>query len=1366
MLAKFSGLSNQDTIADLFVASCAEQDLVKKNKNITDALEAIQTYVSQFMDEQIKIITDLSTNYNALRESRKTALNILATTTIAADYAGTSADRKAKRDALTTFIGTIKNEKVKAGYTTMFEKEAEFDGIIDALETKIKTLAAPAGSAGSAGPPGGITLTPDEIVVKKADLDELQQKVVEATAIMNEEPDEDKVNEQLKIRLEAALANLKDAELSTSATRADLLEKVREAIGIMNQFPDDEELNQVMADHLKAALEKIDEYEESRPVLLSETETLVQERNAVQARLAEALARISELEAKGNGENSNDGSESKSVGEGIDELAKQEAAKELEKEKERVSELEAKILEMQERLNKALQLIPENYNQAVLEGKKQLYKEISEDTKILLEFLFDNFEFGNKTEKQSGGMNAKFELTNPKFHEKWTKKYANQYDKNLEEKEKRRNKTQNLDYRLNISEKELKKKKENELKELKAEIKSDLERQELELENDTYDGTQLFRDTKVSEALMIITKSLLSLIYHVSSYKGWFEIITGSPTPEERFAEAEYQKTLISPKIGEENAKSLGERGKSKGLDQYRTIAAEKALERAAERARLAAEKAAEKARLAALTPEERAAEEKARLDALSPEQREAEEKARLDALTPEQRKAEEQARLNAIPNDKQFNTEVNETTLGMLKESDKKLDKILADRAAEQARLAALPNNNDEDKPSPEALQAIAESRARVEQLKAAAEKAKAKAEAAKVAAAEKAAAAAEAAAKRKANAEANAQEDAELERLAAEAKAARATPEEETPEEKEAKARKAANIAQRNQDFNAEIEAEIAKERAARKAQVESDTAEEIAENAERAAKKAERDAAIEAARAAAKEEEKARKARLNALNAEEAAQADANQRELAKLAANYKDQVAADKAAIQKQLEKDRAKSLEQEAERGKAAIEASRKGLADKVESEKPIPSAADKQKIAEQEEKDRIARQKPLEGQQQRFEEKMRRDEERKTRFLASQTRLTNALERLKKLTNNPELQIIIDQTTDDLKQINEIINPTGPGKPPFMGDPADFERYAARAENAANEAEQKEASLTAAEAAAAAAEAAKEEAEKKRLADLGISEEEKLKLQNEKAIFENQEILKKFAAAHKPLARTPKVPRDVKEIVETYTGLQGLSIPKISDVNGIITEGGKVKKGFAEGDAKKIVALLKFLRGIKHLFKTGNREDLNKAKEDYKEIYEKILSAKGGAYTPTPIRGPEELPDILEEQEAWNKANDAYNNLDPTYKTLLPPPEPAPISSLATPFQNYINNEADPEALEEARDSLGMVSPEEIEDYINNDEYENEMNGNAVSQRVAPMYQTALPRVKPEWVSIMIRADILQQLLQNKMPTVDGIRQI
>ena len=54
-----------------------------------------------------------------------------------------------------------------------------------------------------------------------------------------------------------------------------------------------------------------------------------------------------------------------------------------------------------------------------------------------------------------------------------------------------------------------------------------------------------------------------------------------------------------------------------------------------------------------------------------------------------------------------------------------------------------------------------------------------------------------------------------------------------------------------------------------------------------------------------------------------------------------------------------------------------------------------------------------------------------------------------------------------------------------------------------------------------------------------------------------------------------------------------------------------------------------------------------------------------------------------------------------------------------------------------------------MVSPDEIEDYMINDELES----NSVVQRVTPMYQAALPKVKPEWIPIMIRADILQQLL-------------
>jgi hypothetical protein len=51
-----------------------------------------------------------------------------------------------------------------------------------------------------------------------------------------------------------------------------------------------------------------------------------------------------------------------------------------------------------------------------------------------------------------------------------------------------------------------------------------------------------------------------------------------------------------------------------------------------------------------------------------------------------------------------------------------------------------------------------------------------------------------------------------------------------------------------------------------------------------------------------------------------------------------------------------------------------------------------------------------------------------------------------------------------------------------------------------------------------------------------------------------------------------------------------------------------------------------------------------------------------------------------------------------------------------------------------------------MISPDEIEDFMINDNSE-------VTQRVTPMYTAALPKVKPEWIPIMIRADILQQLL-------------
>ena len=206
-------------------------------------------------------------------------------------------------------------------------------------------------------------------------------------------------------------------------------------------------------------------------------------------------------------------------------------------------------------------------------------------------------------------------------------------------------------------------------------------------------------------------------------------------------------------------------------------------------------------------------------------------------------------------------------------------------------------------------------------------------------------------------------------------------------------------------------------------------------------------------------------------------------------------------------------------------------------------------------------------------------------------------------------------------------------------------------------------------------------------------------------------------LLRRFMKAHTvPL-------RDFDQLLIRHGGD---SIPTLTGIRNTISDkDGNLKPDFKETDSQKILDMLTTLK-------------------NYNEYHPKVYPKKGGAYTP--VRDPEDLHNILEEQDAWNNANDAYNSLEPEYKKLLPPPDVAPISSLTIPFQNYLNEEGDPDALEEARDTLGMISPDEIEDFMINDNSE-------VTQRVTPMYTAALPKVKPEWIPIMIRADILQQLL-------------
>ena len=138
---------------------------------------------------------------------------------------------------------------------------------------------------------------------------------------------------------------------------------------------------------------------------------------------------------------------------------------------------------------------------------------------------------------------------------------------------------------------------------------------------------------------------------------------------------------------------------------------------------------------------------------------------------------------------------------------------------------------------------------------------------------------------------------------------------------------------------------------------------------------------------------------------------------------------------------------------------------------------------------------------------------------------------------------------------------------------------------------------------------------------------------------------------------------------------------------------------------------------------------------------------------RGGATNmdsiPKPIRvSPDDLSPIVAEQSAWEDANDAYNAIEPEYQSLLPEPsDPAPISSLVEPFNKYIEENAEDDPLEEARSAVGMLSPEQVEKSLADVE-------SPELEHITPLYEKALPRVGKAWIPIMVRADMLKNLLE------------
>jgi len=119
--------------------------------------------------------------------------------------------------------------------------------------------------------------------------------------------------------------------------------------------------------------------------------------------------------------------------------------------------------------------------------------------------------------------------------------------------------------------------------------------------------------------------------------------------------------------------------------------------------------------------------------------------------------------------------------------------------------------------------------------------------------------------------------------------------------------------------------------------------------------------------------------------------------------------------------------------------------------------------------------------------------------------------------------------------------------------------------------------------------------------------------------------------------------------------------------------------------------------------------------------------------------------GPDDIPHVLAQQVAWETMNKEYNSLEPEYQQMLPEPEPAPVHSLTEPIHRFIDEFADEDPLEEARQTLGLLAPHEVDDLFTNDK--------GTMDRIKPLYAKAIPSAKDEWIPILVRADSLRTLL-------------
>jgi hypothetical protein len=135
--------------------------------------------------------------------------------------------------------------------------------------------------------------------------------------------------------------------------------------------------------------------------------------------------------------------------------------------------------------------------------------------------------------------------------------------------------------------------------------------------------------------------------------------------------------------------------------------------------------------------------------------------------------------------------------------------------------------------------------------------------------------------------------------------------------------------------------------------------------------------------------------------------------------------------------------------------------------------------------------------------------------------------------------------------------------------------------------------------------------------------------------------------------------------------------------------------------------------------------------------------------AKGAPHTAYNIANLQEggarlsVNSVLEEQTLWEKLFDAYEALPDEFKALVPEPGLSPLLNSTT------RNLAANDTIEEARDAAGLLTPDEMEDFMADDiEYSPSM------ETVLKLYRESLPTISQSWLPVIIRADILSNVLE------------